>query len=736
MADQFLKFTVNPNNAKQQEAMQQLAAKGSGISGGFMFQSGEDLSIFEGDVSQFSESFGGVSGYSEEQSAKIFGVIDTDGNGKLDTNEINAFASLGDEGFIENDEIRLDETDITVLMDIAKSNVEEALEEDPEDDTTAVKDETTETVVADDTKTTTTAKPTTSSERATISDNDASARAAELRNAMAGWGTDEASVTKILEESGYSSADILKIMDSFESSYGETLMNDIQCDYSGSAETVHREVLYSAASEEARQTLGWNKTEDIPEEVAAKANEFYSQLESADATGYMKDFDALPDAEKAQILVACDMLHTDESSVSRVTEDRVWSLFGIGRVEDHYVDNMINALRSTANTPQEVEAAAETAAKPQEEAVKQEAVVANETATTTAKPQEESTKVPTSTGWDMKTDKGTLQYQQGKYYLDGKSCTYDEKTGDIKLNETAATAEVAEVEETAQTDAKKGVLTDEAYKELSTLVDDCVSSGFVNAETMGKVLDKIEAGGYNIKEFMEKYDASHSTSFMETFSNTDVLYGEGGDKVTDRFTNSVIEAYGGVDNKDFQKWIDGQCVSTYTDEYSDYTSYGRNDSASLLAQEVYAKAGDQILSRETDTTGTSTLEGYYQNHIANGFNHTPQSGKTYPMGLEGMTQAKADYDQRIADRDEYLELYAKYGDKLGDEKVQYENYGMGGDIWLWTTDYTGNNKMSELYGQIKENGIGEGSGDVNDYYDGMIQSSLAKLRQYDSIMNS
>lgn len=233
MADQFLKFTIN--NSKQQEALSQIIAKGSNISGGFMFESGTDLSIFQGDVEQFSDSFGSISGYSKEQSAKIFGAIDQDGNGKLDANEISAFASLGD-GFIENDEIRLDETDITALMDIARQNVEAALTEDI--DTVDETDNNTNTYIQQEqeeiipeTTTTTETTPTTSAERATISDNDALARAAELRTAMAGWGTDEATVSRILEESGYSSADIVKIMNTFENQYGESLMSDIQGDF-------------------------------------------------------------------------------------------------------------------------------------------------------------------------------------------------------------------------------------------------------------------------------------------------------------------------------------------------------------------------------------------------------------------------------------------------------------------------------------------------------------------------
>ena len=178
---------------------------------------------------------------------------------------------------------------------------------------------------------------------ATLSDNEALALASELRSAMAGWRTDEAKVHDILQERGYNSADVLKIMNAFESKYNESLMSDIQGDFSGNEETNLRETLFKAAASEAAQSLGWTSIDDIPSDIVDMANDFYLELESSDATGYMKKFDKFSDSQKSQIMVACQVLHPDELAISRITEDRAW--FG---KEDGYVDNILRALKNTA----------------------------------------------------------------------------------------------------------------------------------------------------------------------------------------------------------------------------------------------------------------------------------------------------------------------------------------------------------------------------------------------------
>ena len=334
MTDNFGKFTINKNNAAQLEALKKIGDINFGVNDGRIVKVGNDLSVFQGDMDNLKKSEL-AQFYGEEQIQTIFNAVDADGNGKLDSKEINMLATLGDDPsyVIPDDKATIDESDFGVLFDMAQNYVNEALEEPvepgkPESNNNNNSDKTTNEAPISNDKPTQEVKEeiktTTANERATISDNDALARAQELRSAMAGWGTDEKTVARILEDSGYSTADILKISSTFENTFGESLMHDVQNDFSGKQETVHRELLYGAASEEARQTIGWNSTDDIPKDVVAKANEFYAELESASAIGYMKDFKGLSSEEKAQILVACDMLHPDESAVSRLTENRVW----------------------------------------------------------------------------------------------------------------------------------------------------------------------------------------------------------------------------------------------------------------------------------------------------------------------------------------------------------------------------------------------------------------------------
>ncbi len=345
MADNFMKLTIK--NQQQIDALKKIGSYDFGVNGGNVVMNGTDISIFQGDVENFKQSELGY--YSPEQLEAVFAVLDTDGNGDLSSEELKAFAAMGEDesNIIENDKSIIDETDFEALYEMAQGYVDDALKETG---TTNTKPSTNTNVDINTTIPETkpqeniqVQEPEISAEETVIGDNEALAAAQELRTAMAGLGTDEKAVSKVLMESGYSTADIVKIMDVFENQYGETLMNDIQNDYSGKAETELRNVLYNSAANEAMKALGWQSVEDIPSDIAQKANEFYSELESNNALGYMKDFDKLSDSEKAQILVACDMLHSNDSAINRVTEGMAW--FG---KEDGYVDGMITALKNTA----------------------------------------------------------------------------------------------------------------------------------------------------------------------------------------------------------------------------------------------------------------------------------------------------------------------------------------------------------------------------------------------------
>ena len=378
--DNFMKLTVK--NQSQVDALKKIGKHDFGVNGGRVVLNGENLSIFQGDVENFQNS--GLGNYNAEQLETVFAVLDADGNGKLDASELKAFASLGEDtdNIIENDKNIIDETDFEALYNMAQDYVEEALVDDT-DPTPAPTKPDTDVVVKPDVKPEVPVvkpdvtpeidvkpeiKPETkpeekvtepeveekTTEESVIDDNEAEAAAQELRTAMTGLGTDEKTVTRILEKSGYSSADLVKIMDVFENKFGESLMSDIQDDYSGKAETQLRNVLYNAAATEAQKSLGWKSADDIPQDVAAKAEEYYKQLESNNALGYMKEFNKLTDQEKSQILVACDMLHSDETAVNRLTQGMVW--FG---KEDGYVNGMISALKNTAGVKETAVAKAE-----------------------------------------------------------------------------------------------------------------------------------------------------------------------------------------------------------------------------------------------------------------------------------------------------------------------------------------------------------------------------------------
>lgn len=380
--DNFMKLTVK--NQSQVDALKKIGKHDFGVNGGRVVLNGENLSIFQGDVENFQNS--GLGNYNAEQLETVFAVLDADGNGKLDASELKAFASLGEDtdNIIENDKNIIDETDFEALYNMAQDYVEEALVDDtdptpaptptkPDTDVVVKPDVKPEVpVVKPDVTPEIDVKPETkpetkpeekvtepeveekTTEESVIDDNEAEAAAQELRTAMKGLGTDEKTVTRILEKSGYSSADLVKIMDVFENKFGESLMSDIQDDYSGKAETQLRNVLYNAAATEAQKSLGWKSADDIPQDVAAKAEEYYKQLESNNALGYMKEFNKLTDQEKSQILVACDMLHSDETAVNRLTQGMVW--FG---KEDGYVNGMISALKNTAGVKETTVAKAE-----------------------------------------------------------------------------------------------------------------------------------------------------------------------------------------------------------------------------------------------------------------------------------------------------------------------------------------------------------------------------------------
>jgi len=138
MANDFMKLTAKNQTQSQIDALKKIGDAGYGVNGGQIVFDGDNLSIFQGDVNNFKST--GLGGYNADQLGTIFAALDVDGNGKLDMNELQSFAALGEdtEDVIDNDKAIIDETDFAALFDLAQEYVEEALveEETPKTPTT------------------------------------------------------------------------------------------------------------------------------------------------------------------------------------------------------------------------------------------------------------------------------------------------------------------------------------------------------------------------------------------------------------------------------------------------------------------------------------------------------------------------------------------------------------------------------------------------------------------------
>lgn len=341
MAKDFMSLTGANQKQSQLDALKKIGDYGFGVNGGRVVMNGTNLSVFEGDVENFKKT--NLGGFTGEQLEAVFGALDSDGDGKLNTTEIQAFASMGEDTnyVIDNDKSIIDETDFQALYEVAQDYVDKALAEEIPEETTPA--QTTTTTTTDQTVTPVAEETPEQVQRtvSNLSDRDAGSLAAELYTAMKGLGTDEATVNRIILESGYNAADLVKIMDAYEGKYGDTLMSWIQDDFSGSEETPLREALYGATAQMALETTGWKSTDDIPNNIADKADSLYSVLEHGNDDKAMKEFDQLSDSEKTQIMLAMDLLHPDKSAMTRVTQN----VYGPGK-EDKYVDHILTAMKN------------------------------------------------------------------------------------------------------------------------------------------------------------------------------------------------------------------------------------------------------------------------------------------------------------------------------------------------------------------------------------------------------
>ena len=380
MANEFGKLTINQNNAAQIDALKKIADPSFGVNGARIIKSGNDLSIFQGDVEKFKESnLNKV--FNEEQLQALFNVMDADGSGQLDANEISSLASMGDDKYdcVPDDKISIDENDMTALYEMAQSYVEVALNDDDDGGTTTSPSNTTNpsdntkpsgttsstttttvttttvttTTITDGTTTSSTSnttninnntnvnnnttvnndtkveeeKPQTLADRTSISDNDALMLCDQLHDALAGLGTDQDTLKQIITSGQFNSADLVKLQDVYEQRYGESLTHDINGEWGMQFNGDNKQyinALYAASTEEARNALGWNNTDDIPKEVTEMAIDVSNLIKGGKANPVIAaKFAALPDSMKAQVLTATELLYPDESSTDKIESLRI-----------------------------------------------------------------------------------------------------------------------------------------------------------------------------------------------------------------------------------------------------------------------------------------------------------------------------------------------------------------------------------------------------------------------------
>lgn len=381
MANEFGKLTINPNNAAQIDALKKIADPSFGINGSRILKTGNDLSIFQGDIEKFKESnLSKV--YNEEQMQTLFNVMDADGSGKLDANEITSLAEMGKDTYdcIPDDKTSIDENDMAALYEMAQAYVDDALNDDNGGATTTTPSGTTKpttdntgnsttTTVTTTTVTTTTVtngttttgtpntsnvnnntninnntnvsnnttinndtkveeeKPQTLADRTSISDNDALMLCDQLHDALAGLGTNQDTLKQIITSGQFNSADLVKLQDVYKERYGESLTHDINGEWGMQINGDNKQyisALYAATSEEARNALGWNDTDDIPKDIAAMAIDVSNSIKGGRMNPITATkFAALPKSMQAQVLTATEMLYPNESSTDKMQSLKV-----------------------------------------------------------------------------------------------------------------------------------------------------------------------------------------------------------------------------------------------------------------------------------------------------------------------------------------------------------------------------------------------------------------------------
>lgn len=316
---------------------------------------------------------------------------------------------------------------------------------------------------------------------------------------------------------------------------------------------------------------------------------------------------------------------------------------------------------------------------------------------------------------------------KGKYYINGKEVEfkYDEstKTASFGPKTTSDTPKDTSTPASDGTSNPPKTATtsdyDDLYAELDLNRVDIKDSTLAN-QALNNVLDKVESGDYNLKDFVAAYDANPAmgNDFMELFNGMNFDDPAVKDTVA-RFNSEFIKSYGGAENQELQNYLENMCYSTTN-------GVRQQTNSPYMAQLLYQQTYDDILNSVGNDFGGVSLEGF----VVNG---------DFAPGFEGLMEAKAEFQENVDKMELYKSLYeqleakgAMTMDVFEDADVKYDSYGMtehlgGGFLGFGATKYAGSNSFEEIYKFMMSEGMGAGSGSYVDHHMGMYDKATIEL---------
>lgn len=175
-------------------------------------------------------------------------------------------------------------------------------------------------------------------EEAPVDTVDYSAISDRLYNATAGKsGTDEDVVNHILLNSNYTSEQLVKIMQQYQSNYGRSLMEDIQNDFSGDGETKLRNKLFEALQNEVNAKTDYDTAPSAT--ASARAGELHSKFNEfsmLDYMGQIMDNNQMSQKDRVEMLTAYTQVYGN-NLMNKIT-DKSW--FG---AEDGYIRTIFDS---------------------------------------------------------------------------------------------------------------------------------------------------------------------------------------------------------------------------------------------------------------------------------------------------------------------------------------------------------------------------------------------------------